>query len=78
MLLAAPLDLHLKPFGKGIYYRDSYTVQPAGNFVAASTELGTGVKHRQRNLDAGLLYLRVFVNRIAPAIVLYGDGAVLV
>jgi hypothetical protein len=44
-------------------------VQTARHLVRAAAELAAGVQHRERDLDAGLLVLRVEVGRDAVAVV---------
>ena len=56
--------------------RDADAVQTAGDLVAATAELATGVQHRQRHRDRGHLLAGRGVGRDAAAVVLDPDAAV--
>jgi hypothetical protein len=53
-------------------------VETAGNFIAAPAELRAGVEHGHGDFDAGFLFLRVKINREAPAVVFDRDGTVFI
>ena len=66
---AVLVDLHVHPGGQRVDHRDADAVQTAGDRVRLAVELAAGVQHGQRDLDAGLLQLRVQVDRDAAAVV---------
>ncbi|GAB3995275.1 hypothetical protein GCM10029992_12100 [Glycomyces albus] len=72
--VAADLDLQLGR--QRVDDRDSDAVEAAGDRVALRVELAAGVEHRQRDLDARLLQLRVGVDGESAAVVGDADAAV--
>ena len=63
------MDLDVDPHGQRVDDGDADAVQTAGDRVRLAVELAAGVQHGQRDLDAGLLGLRVQVDRDATAVV---------
>jgi hypothetical protein len=63
------VDLDDQPLRQRVDDRHAHAVKAARHLVAAAPELAAGVQHRQRDLDAGLLVLRVDVDGDAAAVV---------
>ena len=59
MQFAVLLDFYLEPFGQGVYYRQTYTVQAAADFVSATAELSARVQFRQAQLNSRDAFLFV-------------------
>ena len=74
---AIALDLDLQARRQRVDDGDADTVQAAGDGVAATAELATGVEHGEHDLEGGLLLHRVLVDRDAAAVVGDADAAVL-
>ena len=72
--LAVLVDLDLQPLRKGIYYAGAYTVQTAGDLVAAAAELTTGVEDGEDDLQSGTAGLGLDVHGDTAAVVGDGDG----
>ena len=73
---AGLVDLDVHPDGERVHDRDADAVQATGDLVGRALELAAGVQDRQRDLDAGLLELRVEVDREAAAVVGDRDATV--
>src|SRR5438876_1887001 len=69
MALAVAVHPHLQLLRQRVDYGDPHPVQPARHLVGRLVELAAGVEHRQRHLDARLLFGLVNVDRDAAAVV---------
>jgi hypothetical protein len=77
MELAVAGDLDAGPLGKGVDARGPNAMEPAGDFITATAELGTGVESAKDDFQRGLAgELRVRPDGYAAAVVGDGEGAV--
>ena len=75
---AVAVNLREHSCGERIDAADAHAVQTAAHLVAAFVELTAGMEHRHDHLEGRLVHLLVLVHGNAAAVVLHGDGVVLV
>lgn len=78
VVLPLPEDLHHGPLGKGVHHARPHPVEPPGDLVGALLKLAPGVEGGVDDLHGGLSLLGHEVHGDAAAVVLHGEGAVLV
>jgi hypothetical protein len=62
--------LHFQELGKSVYYRDTYSMEPAGNLVRLPIEFAARVEACHHHFDSTHAFLLVDVHRDSPAVVL--------
>ena len=69
-------DGEFQPFRKGVYHRESHSVEPSGNLVGFVIELAPRMKHREYHFCGGFPRGWVLIHGNAPAVVLYGNAVI--
>ena len=70
--IAIAADRDVEPLGQRVYHRHTYAVQTAAELIVLIREFTAGVQRRENDLYAGLLLLRVQINRHTPPVI--GNG----
>ena len=76
--VAVLIDPYLQPFGKCIYNGSTHTVESSGHLISTVSELSSCMKDGKYHLYRRLSGLFLDIHGDTAAVVLYGDGIVLV
>ena len=69
---------HHEVAGERVHHARAHAVQAAGNLITLAIEFPARVQHREADLHRGAAHLGMDAHGKAAAIVLHGDGAILV
>ena len=68
---------NIQKTGQCIHNTGSHTVQSTGNLITGAAEFSAGMKHGKNNFQSGFSRFFLQVYRNSSAIILYGNGIVL-